>query len=88
MLVPVYLLAGVLLWPAPVGVRAGDGDVGRGFFTQLTYMAGLAFQARAGVAGATAFDPFEPVIVSLYVIAAGLLLVNMSRADARIRITV
>lgn len=79
-LVPAYALAAVLLWRRrPWGFVLAAVLLVAGVFTQLTYIAALVFQSRAGIAGATAFDPFAPVILAAYLVGAGLLLASPRR---------
>jgi hypothetical protein len=40
-----------------------------GTLHQVSYMVALLFQSTAGVPGAVAFNPFEPVIAALYLTA-------------------
>ena len=76
-LVPAYALGAALLWRRrPWGYVLGVVLLVAGTFTQLTYIAALVFQFRAGIEGASAFDPFEPVILAAYLVSAGLLLAN------------
>ena len=69
-LVPAYALAAVLLWR-----RVASGYVLAtvlliaGTLHQVSYMVALLFQSTAGVPGAVAFDPFEPVIAAFYLAA-------------------
>lgn len=80
LLVPSYLLVGVLLWRrsawgfvlAPVLLLAGS-------LHQVAYMAGLVSQARAGIHGASAWDPAEPVIAGAFGAAAAALLAACGR---------
>ncbi|MGS0688053.1 hypothetical protein ACVBEQ_23330 [Nakamurella sp. GG22] len=76
LLVPTYALAAVWLWRR-VGwgyALAAVALIG-GTLHQLTYIVALQFQAAADVPGSVSFDPAEPVIVMLYLVAtAGLLL--------------
>lgn len=81
LLVPGYALAAVLLWR-----RIGWGFVlatvllASGVVLQLSYVAARAFQADAQVAGATAFDPVEPLFVVGYVAATAVMLANLTGA--------
>ncbi|MDA1360892.1 hypothetical protein O1R50_14775 [Glycomyces luteolus] len=78
LLVVPYVLAAVLLWRrAPWGYVAAAVLSVSGLVHQLSYIAALAFQAQAEVPGSTAFDPQEPVIVAVFLIALTLLLVNL-----------
>jgi hypothetical protein len=82
------ILAAVLLWRrAAWGYVAAMVLLVSGLVHQLSYIAALAFQAYAEVPGATVFDPQEPVIVAVFLIALALLLVNLpsGRRPARDR---
>jgi hypothetical protein len=69
LLVPSYALAAVLLWRrSGWGVVLGFVTVVSGLLHQLSYLAAAVFQARADVPGAQAFDPFEPVIIAMYLV--------------------
>lgn len=75
LIVPSYLAAAALLWrQAPWGDVLAPVLLVGGLLQQLTYISALLFQDRAGVPGATAFDPGEPVVVLAYVVALALLL--------------
>jgi hypothetical protein len=74
-LVPAYALAAVWLWRGiPVGYVLAAVVLVSGTLHQLSYMVALPFQAAAGLPGAVAFDPAEPFIALLYVLASALLL--------------
>ncbi|MQM27943.1 hypothetical protein [Glycomyces albidus] len=79
LLVAPYVLVAVLLWR-----RAAWGFVGAtvllvsGLVHQLSYIAALWFQAQAEVPGATAFDPQEPIVFAVFLVALVLLLANLS----------
>jgi len=82
LLVPAYTLAGILLWRrAPWGYVLATVVLIGGLVQQVDYMAALASQAHANIPGASGFDPFEPVIASLYLIGAGVLLARV-RGDS------
>lgn len=75
LLVPAYLLAGVLLWRrAPWGYVLATVVLIAGVLQQVEYMAALVSQADAGIPGATAFDPIEPFITTVYLVGAGTLI--------------
>ena len=76
LLVPAYALAAVLLWRrVATGYVLATVLLIAGTLHQVSYMVALLFQSTAGVPGAVAFDPFEPVIAVLYLTAAvGMLL--------------
>jgi hypothetical protein len=75
-LVPAYALAAVLLWR---GVATGYVLAAvlliAGTLHQVSYMVALLFQSTAGVPGAVAFDPFEPVIAAFYLAGTGAMMV-------------
>lgn len=78
LLVPAYVLAAVLLWRRRAwGFVLATIVLVSGALHQVGYYAAMIFQNRAGIPGA-AYDPFEPVILGLFVVAAALLLANMS----------
>ncbi|HEX6337100.1 MAG TPA: hypothetical protein VFZ85_09105 [Jiangellaceae bacterium] len=78
LLVPAYLLAAVLLWRRKAwGYTLAAMLLAAGAVHQIGYMVALPFQVNADIAGASAFDPLEPVIALAYVIALVLLLANI-----------
>jgi hypothetical protein len=80
LLVPAYVLAGVLLWRrAAWGYALGTIVLVGGLVQQVEYMTALVFQANADIPGASAFDPVEPVIATLYLIGSIALLARISR---------
>jgi hypothetical protein len=73
-LVPLYAAAAVLLWRhRPWGYVLATVALVAGLLHQVSYLVALLFQDAAGVPGAVAFDPVEPVILILYA-GAGLAL--------------
>lgn len=81
LLVPGYLLAAALLWRgAAWGYVLGGALLCSGVLQQVGYMAELLAQARVGVPGATPFDPVEPAIVGVYVVALLLVLGRPTRS--------
>lgn len=81
LLVPGYALAAVLLWRrAGWGYVLGTALLIAGIISQVSYMTALIFQAAAGVAGASWFDPAEPVILGIYLAGAALLLSGLRPA--------
>ena len=77
LLVPGYAVAGVLLWRRHAwGYVLGAILLTSGVAHQVGYMVALPFQAAANVAGATAFDPVEPVIATGFLLAAVTLLAS------------
>lgn len=80
-LVPAYAVAAVLLWR---GVAAGyllaAALLVSSTLHQVSYMVALGFQAMAGVPGAVAFDPVEPLIAALCAVSTVVLLFCAGRA--------
>lgn len=75
--VPLYAVAAVLLWRrAAWGYVLAFVALLSGIPEQLSYLAGMPFQVAAGVPGAVSFDPLEPVIAGLYVLAFGMLVMG------------
>ena len=75
LLVPAYLVAGVLLWRRAVwGHIAATALLVAGVMHQIAYMTALACQALHDIPGATAFDPAEPVILGIFTAAAAVML--------------
>lgn len=72
---PSYATAAFFLWHGVswANVFAPTILVG-GLLQQFSYLSALVFQARTKVAGATAFDPGEPVVIAAYIAALVLLL--------------
>jgi hypothetical protein len=83
LLVPAYALAAVLLWRRrPWGNVLGSVLLIAGVGHQIGYMVALAFQSRAAIPGASAFDPIEPFITLAFAVGAGLLLANVTTPRA------
>jgi hypothetical protein len=77
LLVPAYLLAAVWLWRRQSwGFLLAAAILVAGALHQVSYIAGMLFQLAADIPGA-AFDTIEPIIVTLYILAAGLLFANL-----------
>ena len=75
LLVPLYAAAAVLLWRrAPWGYLLATVALVAGVLHQVTYVVAMPFQVAADVPDAVLYDPFEPVIVLLYLLATALLL--------------
>lgn len=84
LLVPSYALGAVLLWRRrPWGYVLSTVMLASGFVSQLSYMAALVFQSRAGIPGATAFDPAEPLIAAAFAITASLLFWHLRLPQGR-----
>jgi hypothetical protein len=80
LLVPGYAVAAVLLWRrVAAGYVLATVLLIAGTLHQVSYMVALVFQATAGVSGAVAFDPFEPVIAALYLTATVAMLLAAGR---------
>lgn len=80
LLVPAYLLAVVWLWRRRAwGFLLATAMLVAGALHQVSYMTGMLFQLAADVPGA-AFDPYEPIIVAVFIIGGGLLLANLRPA--------
>jgi hypothetical protein len=78
LLVPAYAATAILLWRRSVwGYVLAPSLLVAGTVQQLTYMVALPFQANAGIPGAVAFDPQEPLIALVYVIASVALLASV-----------
>jgi hypothetical protein len=75
LLVPLYVAAAVLLWRrAPWGYALAGVALFAGVLHQVSYVLAMPFQVAADVPGAVGYDPGEPVIVLLYLVASALLL--------------
>lgn len=78
LLVPAYAVAGILLWRrAAWGYVLATIMFVAGFVQQVAYTVALLFQSNADIPGATGFDPFEPAIMSLYLVGATVLLTRI-----------
>ena len=81
LLVPLYAAAAALLWRhAAWGCVLAAVALIAGVLHQLSYIVAMPFQVAAGVPGAVSYDPIEPVIVLLYLVATALLLHGARRA--------
>lgn len=81
LLVPAYLLAAVWLWRRrAAGYVLAASVLLAGALHQASYIAGMVFQITADIPGA-AFDPYEPLIVALFALGAGLLLANLRSTE-------
>jgi hypothetical protein len=80
LLVPVYAAAAVLLWRrAAWGYLLAAVVLVSGVVHQIGYLVAMPFQAAVGVPGAVTFDPAEPVIAALFVLATAALLAPVAR---------
>ena len=79
LLVPAYLTAAALLWRhRALGYAMSAVLAMSGLLLQLPYMAALVLQEQAGVPGATAFDPAEPLILAAYAVITFLMFRGLS----------
>jgi hypothetical protein len=86
LLVPLYAVAAVLLWRrAPWGYLLAAVALVAGVLHQVSYVVAMPFQVAAHIPGAVPYDPVEPAIVLLYLIAAVLLLHGAQRPSTVIR---
>lgn len=82
LLVPLYAVAAVLLWRhAAWGYLLATVALVAGLLHQVSYVVAMPFQVAAQVPGAVSYDPGEPVIVLLYLVAAALLLRGARRTS-------
>jgi len=58
-----------------------------GALYQVNYLVALVFQAEAGVPGAPGFDPAEPFIAGVFLIAVVIMGFSMRPADDRVSAT-
>jgi hypothetical protein len=84
LLVPLYASAAVLLWRrAQWGFVLAGIALFAGILHQVSYIVAMPFQVAADVPGAVSYDPAEPVIVLLYLVASTLLVRGLSRRAAK-----
>jgi len=84
LLVPLYAVAAVLLWRrAPWGVVLTAVALFAGILHQVSYIVAMPLQVAADVTGAVSYDPAEPIIVLLYVVASAFLLRGLSSGFAK-----
>jgi hypothetical protein len=77
LLVPLYAVAAVLLWrSAAWGYVLAAVALVAGVLHQISYIVAMPFQVAADIPGAVAYDPAEPVIALLYLVATALLLLG------------
>lgn len=81
LLVPLYAVAAVLLWRRRAwGFVLAAVALIAGVLHQVSYVVAMPFQVAGSVPGAVAYDPVEPVIVLLYVVATVLLFLGARRS--------
>ena len=82
LLVPLYAVAAVLLWQrAAWGYVLATVALLAGILHQVSYLVAMPFQVAADIPEAVSYDPIEPVIVLLYLIATALLLDGARRGS-------
>ncbi|MEV1121269.1 hypothetical protein AB0I91_39955 [Actinosynnema sp. NPDC049800] len=82
-LVPAYAAVAVVLWRGVAwGYLAATMLLVAGVLHQVAYMAALVFQTSAGIPGATAFDPLEPVVAGAFLGAATVMLWHRDEPSA------
>jgi hypothetical protein len=82
LLVPLYAVAAVLLWRhAASGYVLAAVALVAGVLHQVSYVVAMPLQVAANVPEAVNYDPIEPVIVLLYLVATALLLRGARRAS-------
>lgn len=80
-LVPAYAVGAALLWRrAAWGYLIAALVLVSGVVHQVGYLVAMSFQVVAGVPGAVAFDPAEPVIIALFLTGTGMLLASLRPA--------
>ena len=80
LLVPLYLAAATLLWRrAPWGFVLAAIALIAGVLHQVSYLVALPLQVTADVEGAVYYDPVEPIIVLMYLVATSLLIRGVDR---------
>ena len=84
--VPLYAAAAVLLWRRSAwGYVLAFVALLSGIPEQVSYLVGMPMQVLAGVPGAVAFDPLEPVILAVYALGLVMLLVDTRPAREPVR---
>jgi hypothetical protein len=82
LLVPLYAVAAVLLWrQAAWGYVLAAVALVAGVLHQVSYVVAMPLQVAANVPEAVTYDPVEPVILLLYLVATALLLRGARRAS-------
>jgi hypothetical protein len=86
LLVPLYAVAAVLLWRrAAWGYPLAAVALVGGILHQVSYIVAMPFQVAADIPGAVSYDPLEPIIVMLYLVATALLFRGARRIATRRR---
>lgn len=81
---PLCVLASLLLWRRNAwGFVLATAVLVFAALYQVNYVVALVFQARAGVAGARGFDPAEPFVVAVFLIALVVMSISMRPAGGR-----
>jgi hypothetical protein len=84
LLVPLYAVTAVLLWRrASWGYALAAVALVAGILHQVSYLVAMPFQVAADIPGAVSYDPVEPVIVLLYLVATALLFLGARRIATR-----
>jgi hypothetical protein len=84
LLVPLYAVAAVLLWRrASWGYALAAVALVGGILHQVSYIVAMPFQVAADIPGAVSYDPLEPIIVLLYLIATALLFLGVRARTGR-----
>lgn len=84
--VPLYAVAAVLLWRRSAwGYVLAFVALLSGIPEQVSYLVAMPLQVMAGVRGAVAFDPLEPVILVVYALGLVVLLVDTRPAREPVR---
>jgi hypothetical protein len=86
LLVPLYAVTAVLLWRRAAWgyVLATIALVG-GILHQVSYIVAMPFQVVGDIPGAVSYDPFEPIIVLLFLAATALLFLGVRPAASTVR---
>jgi hypothetical protein len=86
LLVPLYAITAVLLWRrASWGYALAAVAVVGGILHQVSYIVAMPFQVAADIPGAVSYDPVEPIIVLLYLVATTLLFLGARRIATKER---
>jgi hypothetical protein len=86
LLVPLYAVTAVLLWRrASSGYALAAVALVGGILHQVSYIVAMPFQVAADIPGAVSYDPVEPIIVLLYLVATALLFLGARRIATKER---